>query len=196
MTSKSTITLLGFSTRHFSDDPDFAGTKVVDVSADDFVDQLNCHVDGGAELVPSEVKGEEHVRYVILENFTNTKAGMAEITDENRHLLHEDWVARQPGEPSVPTKWFEGLEPPRAEYLGVVLYTREQLHEEGIDIEEDYGIVTINGIMTPEMEPMNPMTHWRNAVGTEVGGSGVSFNLERYERAVSFHKKYAVVKVS
>jgi general stress protein 26 len=49
------------------------------------------------------------------------------ITDANRHLLRSDYEARTPDELPVLVRWFEGLEPPVAEYLIVILYDRAPL---------------------------------------------------------------------
>ena len=41
----------------------------------------------------------------------------------------------------VLVRWFEGLEPPVAAYLIVILYDREQLAKEGTDIDTEWGVV-------------------------------------------------------
>src|SRR5690606_20502019 len=59
-------------------------------------------------------------------NWTSTRCLTVPITDANRHLLHSDYEARTPAEMPVLVRWFEGVEPPVASYLVVILYDREQ----------------------------------------------------------------------
>ncbi len=44
--------------------------------------------------------------------------------------------------------------------------------------------------------PMEPMTILRNALGKEVGGSGVPLNPSKYLEAVEYWGKHALVKYS
>jgi hypothetical protein len=65
-------------------------------------------------------------------NFTDAKQGYAEITPENEHLLRTAYEARRPEELPVLVRYFESgsVEAPRAEYLDVILYSREQIRKE------------------------------------------------------------------
>ena len=62
--------------------------------------------------------------------------------DANRHLLRSDYEARTSDELPVLVRWFEGVEPPVAEYLIAILYSREQLAKEGTLIAADWGVRT------------------------------------------------------
>lgn len=118
----------------------------------------------------------------------------------------------------------KSYELPIANTIGLVLYTREQLLKEhnemfppadyqvtntpwtdkGIAVMEqpkfelsddcEFGIVAIMGLNTAEMDPMPPMTHLRNALGTKEGGNGTPINREEYQKSVDFWSKYILVK--
>src|SRR5690606_14789321 len=49
-------------------------------------------------------------------NWTSTRCLAVPITEANRQLLRSDYEARTPDELPVLVRWFEGLEPPVAEY--------------------------------------------------------------------------------
>ena len=91
----------------------------------------------------------------------------------------------------VLVRWFEGLEPPVAHYLVVILYSREQLAKEGTPIAADWGVVGCMYTMEPEETPMAPITMLRNALGVEEGGSGVPIDREAYQRSVAFWRTHA-----
>ena len=119
-------------------------------------------------------------------NWTSTRCLTAPITDANRHLLHSAYEARTKQELPVLVRWFEGVEPPVADYLVVILYSREQLAKEGTVVEADWGVVGCIYTAQPEEIPMAPITMLRNALGVEEGGSGVPLDRDAYRRAVEF----------
>lgn len=124
-------------------------------------------------------------------NWTSTRCLTIAITDDNRHLLRTDYEARNSEELPVLVRWFEGVEPPVANYLIPILYSREQLAREGTVIEADWGIVGCMYTMTPEETPMAPITMMRNALGVEEGGSGVPLDRDAYLRSVAFWRAHA-----
>ncbi|RMH90789.1 DUF3228 family protein [Lysobacter pythonis] len=124
-------------------------------------------------------------------NWTSTRCLAMPITDANRHLLRSDYEARDSDELPVLTRWFEGLEPPVANYLIPILYSHEQLAKEGSPIEADWGVVGCLYTMAPEETPMAPITLLRNALGVEEGGSGVPLDREAYLRSVAFWRAHA-----
>jgi hypothetical protein len=119
-------------------------------------------------------------------NWTSTRCLTIPITDANRHLLRSGYEARHPSELPVLVRWFEGIEPPVADYLIPILYDREQLAREGSPIEADFGIVGCLYTSAPEEIPMAPVTMMRNALGVEEGGSGVPLDPAAYRRSVAF----------
>ena len=119
-------------------------------------------------------------------NWTSTRCLTVPITDDNRHLLRSAYKARSKKELPVLVRWFEGVEPPVAEYFVVILYSAEQLQKEGQPIQGDWGVVGCLYTLEPEEIPMAPITMMRNALGVEEGGSGVPIDREAYRRAVEF----------
>ena len=124
-------------------------------------------------------------------NWTSTRCLAVPITDHNRHLLRSDYEARTPEELPVLVRWFEGLEPPVANYLVVILYSREQLAKEGTQVPAEWGVVGCMYTMEPEETPMAPITMLRNALGVEEGGSGVPIDRGAYQRSVAFWRTHA-----
>jgi len=124
-------------------------------------------------------------------NWTATRCLTVPITDDNRHLLRSGYEARNSAELPVLVRWFEGVEPPVANYLVVILYSAEQLAREGAPIEADWGIVGCIYTAAPEEIPMAPITMLRNALGVEEGGSGVPLDRDAYRRSVAFWERNA-----
>lgn len=124
-------------------------------------------------------------------NWTSTRCLAVPITEANRHLLRSDYEALNDAELPVLVRWFEGLEPPVANYLIPILYSRAQLAKEGSPIEADWGVVGCMYTMDPEETPMAPITMLRNALGVEEGGSGVPIDRTAYARAVAFWRTHA-----
>ncbi|HET8765644.1 MAG TPA: DUF3228 family protein [Rhodanobacter sp.] len=124
-------------------------------------------------------------------NWTSTRCMALPITDANRHLLRSGYEARTRAELPVLVRWFEGVDPPVANYLVVILYNREQLAREHEPIAADWGIVGCLYTMEPEEIPMAPITMMRNALGVEEGGSGVPLDREAYRRSAEFWEHHA-----
>ena len=124
-------------------------------------------------------------------NWTSTRCLAVPITEANRALLRSDYEARARDELPVLVRWFEGLEPPVAAFLIVILYDRAQLATEGTRIDADWGVVGCMYTAEPEETPMAPVTMMRNALGVEEGGSGVALDREAYQRSVEFWRGHA-----
>lgn len=159
---------------------------IQDISADAFEQYLNEHaplkvLDGYAPFCKLRVH----------RNWTSTRCLTAPITDANRHLLRADYEARTREELPVLVRWFEGIEPPRADFLLVILYDREQLAKEGTHTSADWGVVGCMYTSEPEEIPMAPITMMRNALGVEEGGSGVPLDRAAYQRSVAFWRANA-----
>ena len=159
---------------------------IQDVSAAEFERYLNEHaplkvLDGYAPFCKLHVH----------RNWTGTRCLTLPIGDANRHLLRSDSEARADGELPVLVRWFEGVEPPVASYLVVILYSREQLAKEGTPIAADWGVVGCLYTSEPAEIPMAPVTMMRNALGVAEGGSGVAIDREAYMRSVAFWRAHA-----
>ena len=122
------IALTEFAKRHW--DESSSGTKIIGLSPDDFVALCNTALDAGSPLVAGYAPFCKHF---FVENTTPTKSAFAPITDENRHLLRSGYAARREGELAVLERWFEGLAPPRAAFLDVILYSKAQLEAEAAE---------------------------------------------------------------
>lgn len=124
-------------------------------------------------------------------NWTRTRCLAVPITDANCHLLRSGYDARTKDELPVLTRWFEDIDPPVAEYLVVILYSREQLAKEGTATDADWGVVGCMYTAEPVETPMAPITMMRNALGVEEGGSGVALDRDAYRRSVEFWSTHA-----
>lgn len=138
-------------------------------------------------------------KHLFVRNFTNAKAGVAEITEANVRLLHSGYVARRPGERAVLTRWFERADLVAAgwddtcPWLDLVLYSQEQMSKEGQPVLGDWAIVSINSAIEPAEAPMPPITMMRNALGVAEGGSGVVLDDAAYNASVAFWDRHATV---
>ena len=130
-------------------------------------------------------------RLHVHHNWTSTRCFAIPITDANRRLLRSGYEARTREELPVLVRWFEGIEPPVANYLLPILYSREQLVREGSPIDADWGIVGCLYTAEPEEIPMTPITMMRNALGVEEGGSGTPLNHAAYRKSVAFWETHA-----
>ncbi|WP_022977529.1 DUF3228 family protein [Nevskia ramosa] len=154
---------------------------IQDISAAEFEQHLNRHepdrvLDGYAPFCKLHVH----------RNWTSTRCLTVPISDSNRHLLKSAYEARNQDELPVLTRWLEGVQAPIANWLVVILYSREQLAREGSPIAADWGIVGCLYTEQPEDIPMAPITMMRNSLGVAEGGSGVALDRISYQRSVAF----------
>jgi len=188
--------------RHFK--PGSAGTVITDCTPELFIERVRIIRE---RSVVSIVQGyAPFCKLMFVPNWTDAKTGTMPITGDDywsqalyRLYLKTEYKARQEDELPVLVRWLEmpEKEVPRAEYLCLVLYDREQLNKEGTDIgDADYGIVAVLGQMHSQEEPINPATMIRNALGIKEGGSGVPIDREAYMRSVEFWNTHATVKVN
>lgn len=159
---------------------------IQDIDADGFVRHLNVHaplqvIDGYAPFCKLHVH----------RNWTTTRCLAVPLTEDNRHLLRSDYEARNDDELPVLVRWFEGLEPPVANFLIPILYSREQMAKEGAPIDADWGVVGCMYTMQPVETPMAPITMLRNALGVDEGGSGVPIDRAAYRASVEFWRTHA-----
>jgi hypothetical protein len=106
-------------------------------------------------------------------------------------LLRSAYEARSSDELPVLVRWFEGIDPPIANYLLPILYSRDQLAKEGSPIEANWGVVGCLYTSKPQEIPMVPITMLRNALGVDEGGSAVPLDRQAYRRSVVFWEKHA-----
>lgn len=191
------IAMTKFAGRHFSSS--FKGTKVLGMSEAELVELANRAIAEGASMTDGYAPFCKHL---FLKNPSLTKAGVARITPENKHLLRSGYESRRPEELPVLQRWFENLEAPRAEFLDLILYSKEQLEKEDEGKPEsekdvpdaEWGIVAINAELQSAESPMPPVTAMRNALGKEEGGSGVLLDRAAYMQSVEFWSCHAVIR--
>lgn len=208
------IKITDFGKRHF--DPKFGGTKITDKSIEEFEDWVNSELSayyilrykvGGrmpidvVDILPGYAS---FCKLVCLKNKTNAKVGSLPITIENYQYLRSGYFSRTPDELAVMDRWFElPLPAPNAEYLMVVLYSKDQIikeHNESkykgepLCFDDDWGVVAILGQSHSEEEPMKPITMMRNSLGIIEGGSDFPIDRVKYNQAVEFWSKNATLK--
>ena len=204
------IGLTEFAERHWK--KDFTGTRITSHDPEKFVGYLI-----SALMLPAlecaSIKIEDgyadFCKLIIVPNFTDAKTGTLPITLENYRYLRTGYFSRVEDELPVLSRWFDlPLPAPRAKYLVIVVYSRDQLLKEELENNSksfcfnednflkdiDWGIVAILGQMEQKEEPMKPATMIRNALGIKEGGSGVPINREKYFESVEFWKNHATVK--
>jgi Protein of unknown function (DUF3228) len=144
--------------------------------------------------------------FFVPNDFSLARVNVLPITAENEHLLRTKYEARNDQELPVLTRFFpKHLVPsplPVAQYLDLILYSREQIVQENAAQEQPslaehasvpWGIVSIKAQNEGAELPMTPITAMRNALGKEQGGSGVPIDPVAYRQAVDYWKDHAVV---
>lgn len=218
------IKLTNFSLRHF--DKKFGGTKIMDIVPEEFEKTVNekCLGLGESSTMTKLMDGyAPFCKLIAIPNFTKARIGTMKIDMANYQYLRSGYSSRTPDELPVFSRWFElPLPAPVADYLVVVVYSREQLEEEHNDQQKKkreefelknpgvnyapehfefkddqdvkWGIVAILAQSHSNEEPMAPITMFRNALGRSEGGSGVPINREAYAKSVEFWSEHAIVK--
>lgn len=142
------IKVTEFAARHF--DPKFGGTKILNTTIEDFEKEVNFFVNkGGMRISPNQVMPEFKDGYapfcklLPMLNFTDARVGSMPITLENYQYIRSGYSARRDSELPVFSRWLElPLGKPKAEWLMLVLYSKEQIEKEWrADLEkkfEDY----------------------------------------------------------
>jgi hypothetical protein len=130
------IKITNFAKRHF--DSKFAGTKIKDKTPEEFESILNNkvfdHFDKPNPL-SQEIKIIEgyapFCKLIMISNFTTARVGTVEISMENYQYLRSGFSSRTSAELPVLSRWFElPLPAPKANYLNIIVYSREQLEKE------------------------------------------------------------------
>lgn len=165
---------------------DGRATAIRDCTADVFEGRLND--EPPLHVLPGYAP---FCRLHVHRNWTSTRCSVVPVTDANRRHLRTAYEARTKDELPVLVRWFEGVDPPVADYLVPILYSRAQLAKEGEPIHADWGVVGCLYMSLPEEIPMAPITMMRNALGVDEGGSGVALDRDAYRRSVAFWEAHA-----
>jgi len=149
------IKITEFAERHF--DKGFGGTKILDMTPKGFEERVE-HILNNVNIY--DLKEERYnfgqnfdkygqmyrynivegyapfCRLLFLENFTDARVGSLPITLENYQYLRSGYSARRDSELPTFSRWLElPLGKPKAEWLCIVLYDKEQIEKEG-NLEE------------------------------------------------------------
>ena len=150
-----------FASRHFS--KTFGGTRIK-MEMEEFETIINQQLEiyrcKQIGIIEDVKKGyAPFCREICIENFADAKTGTAEIIMKNYQYLKSGYSGRREGEFPVLTRWLHYPERrfiPKANYLIIILYSREQClleHEEWVekklkDYEKEKGKVPSEGIRT------------------------------------------------
>jgi hypothetical protein len=193
-----------FVTRQFSQN--FSGTKVNLEIKDELLEVINDAYDyASTETMLDSEWG--FCKYLVLPNEFGVKCAVRPITLDIYPYIRTDYSQRTPEELAVLTRYVQlppGFKSAEANYIVLVLYSKEQLQkefkpkEEGqefyFDDDVEWGIVSIMGTMEPKPDPLVPITIMRNALGVEEGGNGETLDRKVYNESVEFWSKYILVK--
>ena len=148
---------------------DGRATAIRDCTAEQFEQRLNAqpplHVlDGYADFCKLHVHA----------NWTSTRCSVVPITEANRSQLRSAYEARTKDELPVLVRWLEGVDPPVADYLVPILYSRAQRAREGAPIDADWGVVGCLYTLRPKI-----CQHPLDATAGDDGETGVAFADDR-----------------
>jgi len=141
-------------------------------------------------------------KHIFVPNFVEALSGAVKISEENKHLLTSEYQARTEQELPVLVRYFKRAdlpEIPKASWLDVILYSREQIIIENKAMNKEstdtapWGIVSIKPQAENFETPMTPITMMRNALGVSEGGSGIPLDREKYNASAKFWSEYAAV---
>lgn len=187
------IKITDFAFRHF--DPKFGGTKILDYTIEQFEHVIN-HDDslilfalrnqGTSHGILDHVKVHDgyapFCKLVAVRNFTNARVGSLPKTLENYSFIRSGYSGRRDTELPVFSRWLElPVRTPKAEWLVLVLYSKEQIELEAkgednatemFGFDADWGVVSILGQSHSDEELMKPETMIRNA----------GYNTEEYQK--------------
>lgn len=188
-----------FVLRQFT--PSFSGTKIPLELKEVLLEKINL---SNAELLSSEW---DFCKYLVIPNTFGVKCAVREITLDLYPYIRTDYVQRTPDELAILSRFAQlppGIKAEEANYIVLVLYSKEQLEKEFKPKKEDkefyfdnsveWGIVSIMGTLYPYPDPLVPITIMRNALGIEEGGNGQKINKDTYNESVEFWSKNILVK--
>ena len=195
-----------FVTRQFSQN--FSGTKVNLEIKDELLEVINETYQYGLGDIGQLLDSEwSFCKYLVIPNEFGVKCAVRPITLDIYPYIRTDYSQRTPEELAVLTRYVQlppGFKSADANYIVLVLYSREQLQkefkpkEEGQDFYFDdnveWGVVSIMGTMEPKPDPLVPITIMRNALGIKEGGNSMPINIIEYNKSVEFWRNYILVK--
>ena len=191
-----TLEMCDFAKRQYKDD--YSGTRVTPEIVEELIEM--------AQTPAAEFAGyADFCKILALKNsredgsyiFPDLKCLTVNKKEalEKGAVLHTAYEARNEKELPVLVEWITGAVPPPAEFIHLILYSREQMEKENDPVKTDWAIVSVSTSAHIEVEPMRPATALRNALGVEEGGSGVPIDREAYRESVDFWQKNIMIRV-
>jgi hypothetical protein len=142
-------------------------------------------------------------KHLFVENFADVLCGYTEKNSVTIPLIQSEYESRKEGELAVLVEYIDRnkFPPPKATYLDIILYSREQIIKENEamgeippECDSPWGIISVKGQLCDYELPMQPITAMRNALGKEEGGSGVPIDRIKYQESVDFWEKNVSIK--
>uniref|UniRef100_A0A6B2LM33 Uncharacterized protein n=1 Tax=Arcella intermedia TaxID=1963864 RepID=A0A6B2LM33_9EUKA len=143
-------------------------------------------------------------KHIFIKNFIpGLKLSTVPITPQNESLIVSDYLQRTEKELPVLVRWLpkDKVTVPDAKWMDLILYSKEQIDKEReamgeppLQVDYDYGIISIKVQDENYETPMDPITVMRNALGKEQGGSGVPLDREKYIQSVNYWKSHVMIK--
>jgi hypothetical protein len=198
-----------FAKRHFQENP---GTTIFSHTPEEFEEVLKTpyNIEKGKRMWWRSANNG-FCYYMTIPNFTDAKVSTLKLTEDNIQYLKSEYTQRRPEELPYLSRHLEmpeEFQPPRAEWLTLILYTRKQILKEANSYPGDfddpfeiidgvydyYGIVGMQALSEPVIEPMTPYTMVRNALGKRWGGNGQDIDEKYIRQAAEYWNQYALVK--
>ena len=133
-------------------------------------------------------KGKYHFSHFFHNTISKVEA------KNQKGIFFTDYESRQEDELPVLTEWVENIKTQTSPFINLILYSREQMIKENENHKEDWLIVSFKTSLTYEVEPMKPITAFRNALGIEQGGSGSPINKKEYLKSVYFWENHISIR--
>ena len=199
MYSGNQFVLDNFGLRQFNN-VEYTGTQV-HFNEQEFESKINEIFDSGkAKLTDGYAPFCKHL---FVDNFAEVDCGYAKRVPEIEHLIQSGYESRKEGELAVLVEYIDRskMPPPKATYLDIILYSRDQIILEnramGLEppnTDAPWGIISVKGQLCGFELPMQPITMMRNALGKAEGGSGVPLDRTKYEESTTFWKNHIAIK--
>ena len=188
------IAITNFAKRQYNED--FTGTYVTPSMVEEIIElaQSPYLIHAGyaefCKIITIANKTAKGFRFPsIISNVISRKEARAQ-----GGVFHTAYEARTSEELPVLVEWVSGVEKKAAQFVHIIVYSKQQLEEEGENITAQWGIVSINGSTQSKLEPMKPITAMRNALGVNEGGSGVALDRRAYKTSVAFWSDYIAIR--
>ena len=177
--SETSIEVTGFAyNRHW--EKGVTGTNVL-VTPEELINHIsNLPKEPIAEGIKKIVLGKDYpIKKMFESNWVNIRKGLEVQAEVIRRQKDED--------PFIDNFTYSG-KPVALLKVEIIIYSKEALRAEGMNISADWGVISINGNIS-ENEPMHPLTMARNFL-EEAGGTKRSYTAEEFAEAIYFWSQF------